>query len=68
MIPESSIEYPGTRRFDSILEYSNFRVIAPSIRVLKFIISLTVSMSFQHRNENFNYQILTKEELMMEQH
>ncbi len=36
VIPTSSIEYPGTRHFDTIFEYSYFRVIEPSIRVLDF--------------------------------
>jgi len=36
VIPTSSIENRGTRRFVTIFEYSNFRVIDPSIRVLEF--------------------------------
>ncbi len=32
----SSIEYPGTRRFDQIFEYSKIRVFGSSIRVLIF--------------------------------
>ena len=31
--PISSIEYPGTRSFDQIFEYSNCRVIGSSNRV-----------------------------------
>ncbi len=59
MIPTSSIEYPGTQHFETIFEYSNFRVIEPSIRVLNlsFFQSCqnTVVSNFFNRKIGFNY-------------
>ena len=58
VIPASSIEYPSTRRFDLILEYSNFRVIAPSIRVsnCSWVDSKLYLRDLQYQNNNFYYQ------------
>ncbi len=38
VIPMSSIEYLGTRRFDQINEYSKIRVFGSSIRAFRFTV------------------------------
>jgi len=51
LIPLSSIEYPGTRTFDQIFEYSNCRVIGSSNRVFTLALVSTSSVfSYFHYN------------------